>query len=114
MSVNTSLSMFRGEDIVIHDTLDSVPEGGIGDWVIHFNMVRCDHEGVPIPGATPLGTITCAITDTLLGKFSATILSSYTASAPSGKYFYEFRRQGSGKKASLSHGVMTVIQEATP
>jgi hypothetical protein len=111
-----SKEMYRGEDVILHFSLDpaSVPAEGIGSWVIHFNMVRCDGSGTPIPGASKLGAVVCSITDPAAGTFSALVASAYTASADVGLYRWDVRRQGVGQKATLSGGTIRLKQEVVP
>jgi hypothetical protein len=113
MSVTSALLMYRGEDHQIDFDLraDSIPADGIAGWVIHFNMVRCDADGVPVSGAAKLGVIIASITDAALGKFRVIIPSAYTASAEVGLYKWDARRQPSGQKATLADGTMRVLPE---
>jgi hypothetical protein len=117
MSEKSAYEMTRGEDITITFQLRAkdIPPEGIGAWTINFSMIRCDENGVPLPGKVSLGIIVCAILSPgTSGQFQVNIANAYTSSAEVGLYKFDARRQPAGFKATLADGTVRVHQEVTP
>ncbi len=107
MSVTSSLSFFRGEDVTVD--FQMTPPADVTGWTISFTLKDT------LGGTTQTGfPLTAAIVDGPGGRFRVAIASGLTAGLAVGRYVWDARRIDAGNKTTLADGYLDLRQEVTP
>jgi hypothetical protein len=107
MSVTSSLSFFRGEDVTVD--FQMTPPADITGWTISYTLK--DTLGGTTQNGFPL---TATIVDGPGGRFRVAIASGLTAGLAVGRYVWDARRIDAGNKTTLADGYLDLRQEVTP
>jgi hypothetical protein len=105
MSVQSNLTFFQGEDILL--TLTMTPPTDITGWTL-LSTVKDEL------GGTTQFNPTVSATDYGRGVFTVSLSRAQTSALTPGDYVWDVRRTDSGKNAVLAHGEITVKQAVTP
>ncbi len=106
MSLTSSLSWFRGEDVTVD--FQMTPPVDVTGWTIRFTL--SDTLGGTAQSGFPL---TASIVNGPAGRFRVAIASALTASLAVGRYVWDVRRTDAGSKATLADGYLDLRQEVT-
>jgi hypothetical protein len=107
MSVTSSLSFFRGEDVTVD--FQMTPPADVTGWSISFTLK--DTLGGITQNGFPLSA---TIVDGPRGRFRVAIAAALTAGLAVGRYVWDARRTDSGNKTTLADGYLDLRQEVTP
>jgi hypothetical protein len=107
MSVTSSLSFFRGEDVTVD--FQMTPPADITGWTISFTLK--DTLGGTTQSGFPLSA---TIVNGPTGRFRVAIASALTTGLAVGRYVWDTRRTDSGNKTTLADGYLDLRQEVTP
>jgi hypothetical protein len=107
MSVTSSLSFFRGEDVTVD--FQMTPPADVTGWAISFTLK--DTLGGTTQNGFPL---IATLVDGPRGRFRVAIASALTAGLAAGRYVWDCRRTDGGNKTTLADGYLDLRQEVTP
>lgn len=110
MAIESALSFFRGEDILL--TVTMTPTTDITGWSLSFTM-RDSVGGTSRISKDNGGTGGISITSAGNGIFTITIARADTLGLTCRGYVYDVRRTDSGYNAVLAFGSINLRQEVT-
>ncbi len=99
MPTNPSLTIYRGEDVVLPWDIDE----DITGWTIAFDI------NATLQDATPTVTVAATITDAATGYCEVALTDTHTELLAVGVYYYELSRTNAGAEAVLAQGKITVL-----
>lgn len=105
MSISSTLTFFRGEDLTLDFQL--TPPADVTGWAITFQLA--DQLG-----GTVQVTKTATVTDGPRGRFRVSLASADTATLAPGRHVWDVRRTDNGSRATLADGFLDLRQEVTP
>jgi hypothetical protein len=101
--VETDITIFKGEDLVITDTITGV---NITGWTLAAAVATSVTAPV-------IFTVAGAITDAANGVFTITLTDTETDLLDPGRYVYDIKRTNAGSETVLTYGKLTVRGQVT-
>jgi hypothetical protein len=106
MSLTSSLSWFRGEDVTVD--FQMTPPIDVSGWTIAFTLKDT------LGGATQSGfPLAASIVNGPAGRFRVAVASGLTAGLVVGRYVWDVRRTDAGNRTTLADGYLDLRQEVT-
>ncbi len=106
-AVHANFSFYKGEDVVITDTMD--PTTAISGWSLQFTLRK--NYGDPSPLLTKTIGSGITVTDATNGVFTIALADADTVNLAPGAYVYDIERTNAGNRTVLTIGVLNILPE---